>query len=44
LHINITRVPDQVDLKITCLAPDAVYLRERQQFDVDVPADLDQFR
>jgi len=44
LHINVARVPDQFDIKISCLTPDAVNFRERQQFDVDVPADLDQFR
>jgi hypothetical protein len=37
-------VLDQFDLKMACLPPDAVDFRECQQFDIDVPADLDQFR
>jgi len=37
-------VPDQFDLKIACFAANAVDVRECQQFDIDVPADLDQFR
>jgi len=37
-------VLDQVDLKIACFTADAVHFRQGQQFDIDVPADLDQFR
>jgi hypothetical protein len=37
-------VPDQFDLKIACFTANAVDFRERQQLNIDVPADLDQFR
>ena len=42
-HINVTRVLDQFDLKIACFAANTFDFRECQQFDIDVPADLDQF-
>ena len=35
---------DQFDLKIAGVTADIGDFRERQQFDIDVPADLDQFR
>jgi hypothetical protein len=44
LHVNVARVLDQFDLEIALFAGNAVNFRERQQFDIDVPADLDQFR
>ena len=44
LHVHVARVPDQFDFKITLFTANAVNFRERQQFDIDVPADLDQFR
>jgi hypothetical protein len=36
-------VLDQFDLKIACITANIGNFRKRQQFDIDVPADLDQF-
>ena len=43
VHIDVARVLSQFDFEIALLAADALDFRKRQQFDVDVPADLDQF-
>jgi len=36
-------VLDQFDFKIACFPLDVFDVRKGQQFDIDVPADLDQF-
>ena len=42
-HIDVTRVLDQFDFKIARFTAKVLHFAERQYFDVDVPADLDQF-
>jgi hypothetical protein len=42
-HVDVTGVLGQFDFKIALFAVNALNFAERQQFDVDVPADLDQF-
>ena len=42
VHIHEPRVLSQADLKISRFAGNAAHLGKRQQFDIDIPADLDQ--
>ena len=44
VHIDVAGVLGQFDFKIALFAANAFYFGKRQQFDIDVPADLDQFR
>ena len=43
-HVHVSRALRQIDFKIAFLTLNAFDLRKGQQFDIDVPADLDQFR
>jgi hypothetical protein len=43
-RIYIARLLDQLDFKIACFTTNILNFAKRQKFDVDVPADLDQFR
>ena len=43
-HIDIAWALGQFDLKIARFAAKILHVAERQYFNVDVPADLDQFR
>ena len=43
-HIDVSWIFGQLDFKIARFTTNALHFAECQQFDVDVPADLDQFR
>ena len=43
-HVHVSRALGQTDFKVAFFTGNACDLRECQQFDIDVPADLDQFR
>ena len=43
IHVNTARMLAYFHLEITLLAGNALHFREGNQFNVDVPADLDQF-
>jgi hypothetical protein len=42
-HVHVARVLGQVDLEITGFAGNVFDFGKGQEFDIDVPADLDQF-
>ena len=43
IHVDITRSLSDFDLEFPLLAGNAFHFRQGQYFNVDVPADLDQF-
>jgi hypothetical protein len=42
-RVHIARGLNHVDFKVAHFSGDTLYLRESQEFDVEMPADLDQF-
>ena len=43
-HVHVSRALDQIDFKMAFFTANADYFCQRQQFDINVSADLDQFR
>jgi hypothetical protein len=43
VHIDVTRMLGQLDFKITRFTANAFDFSKGQKFDIDMPADLDQF-